>query len=142
MQFRDKLKQILVVKESPHRIALAFAVGVFIGMSPFFGIHVVLGIILAWMFNLNKFITLIGVFVTNPWTIVPIYTFGTWVGAQFIGIDDVIPDVEWTHITFLGFVSEFRPLLVSFVTGTTCVGIVAAVIGYIIIYYAVKINRG
>jgi len=31
-------------------------------------------ILVAWICRLNKFVTLVGVYVTNPWTIVPIYT--------------------------------------------------------------------
>jgi uncharacterized protein (DUF2062 family) len=140
--FRDKLRQVLIVQESPHKIAFAFAVGVFIGMSPLLGIHTLLGIAFAWKFRLNKFITLIGVFVTNPWTIVPIYTLGTWVGAQLMGIHDVIPEIEWNHITLLGFMNDFRPLLVAFIAGTTCIGLISALISYLIIYHAVKIRRG
>jgi uncharacterized protein (DUF2062 family) len=52
--------------------------GVFIGMSPLLGIHTVLGLFAASVLRLNRLITLVGVYVTNPWTIVPIYSFGTW----------------------------------------------------------------
>ena len=67
-------------------IALAFSVGIFVGMSPLFGIHTILGLILAWIFSLNKFVTIVGVYITNPWTIVPIYTFATWFGGKLLGL--------------------------------------------------------
>jgi len=123
-------------------MATAFAVGVFIGMSPLLGLHTVLGLIAAWMFRLNRVITLVGVFVTNPWTIVPIYSFGTWTGAKIIGMHKVIPVIDWTEITFLGFLKEFRPLLLPFLIGSSAVGLVAAVVSYFIIYSAVKKYRG
>lgn len=141
LKLREELRQIMSLKESPHRIAMAFAVGIFIGMSPLLGIHTILGIAVAWQFKLNRLVTLIGVFVTNPWTIVPIYTFGTWIGAKLLGIENIIPRIDWANISFLGFVNEFRPVLMPFIIGNTVVGIVSAVISYIFIYKAVKKSR-
>jgi uncharacterized protein len=123
-------------------MATAFAVGVFIGMSPLLGLHTVLGLFAAWLFRLNRVITLVGVFVTNPWTIVPIYSFGTWTGAKIIGMHKVIPVIDWTEITFLGFLKEFRPVVLPFIIGSTALGIVSAVASYFIIYSAVKKYRG
>ncbi|MBA3071244.1 MAG: DUF2062 domain-containing protein, partial [Nitrospirae bacterium] len=34
MEFKDRLRNILTIKDSPHRLAVAFAAGVFISMSP------------------------------------------------------------------------------------------------------------
>ena len=141
MHFKDRLRQILSVKESPHRIATAFAFGVFIGMSPLLGIHTLLGLFFAWIFRLNRIITLIGVYITNPWTIVPIYTFGTWVGARVMGIENIIPYIDWSNITFIVFMENFRPLILPFITGTILTGFVSAVISYFIIYMSVKKYR-
>ena len=135
------MRQVLAVKDSPSRIAASFAVGVFIGMSPLLGIHTLLGIAIAWQFRLNKFVTLIGVYVTNPWTIVPIYTFGTWVGVRLMGIDSIIPSVNWSSITFLGILESLRPFFIPFVIGSTLIGLVSAVIGYFLVYFAVKSGR-
>ncbi len=110
-------------------------------MSPLLGIHTVLGIALAYQFKLNRLVTLIGVYVTNPWTIVPIYTFGTWVGIRLLGLDNELPSINWHHITFFSFVREFRALLLPFFVGSTFVAFIAAVAGYILIHEAVKRGR-
>jgi hypothetical protein len=123
-------------------MAIAFAIGVFIGMSPLLGIHTILGLLAAWVFRLNRLITIVGVYVTNPWTIVPIYSFGTWIGAKIIGMDNLIPAIDWSHITFVGFFKEFRPLLLPFLIGNTAIGIVSAVVSYILIYKAARNYRG
>jgi uncharacterized protein (DUF2062 family) len=123
-------------------MATAFAIGVFIGMSPLLGIHTVLGLLAAWIFRLNRLVTLVGVYITNPWTIVPIYSFGTWIGAKIIRMHKVIPVIDWTEITFLGFLKEFRPLLFPFIIGSTALGLVSAIVSYFIIYNAVKKYRG
>jgi uncharacterized protein (DUF2062 family) len=142
LQIRDKLRQILSVKESPRRIALAFSMGVFIGMSPLLGIHTILGLIFAWMFRLNKFVTVVGVYITNPWTIVPIYTFSTWVGAKLLGIDSIIPHIDWSHLSMKELMHSFGPLLLPFLVGSTLLGVVSGCLSYVLVFRMVRKNRG
>ena len=141
MALRDKLREVLSVNDSPRKIAISFAIGIFIGMSPILGLHTVLGLAAAWAFRLNKFVTIVGVYVTNPWTIVPIYTFATWFGAKLMGIKDIIPDIQWNNLTFSYLVNEMKPLLLPFVLGNTVIGLLSAVIGYIVVYKAVVRSR-
>lgn len=136
--FRDRLRAILTLKDSPHRLAMAFAVGVFIGMSPLLGLHTVIGIVFAWVFRLNRLVTITGVFITNPWTIVPIYTFCIWVGAKCLGTKHIIPDIDWSHITFSYFFYELKPLVMPFILGTLLIGSILAIISYFFVYHAVK----
>ncbi|MDA8434144.1 MAG: DUF2062 domain-containing protein [Nitrospiraceae bacterium] len=142
MFFKEKLREILTVNEPPRKVAAAFALGIFIGMSPLLGIHTLLGIFLAWQLRLNKLVTLVGVYVTNPWTIVPIYTFGTWVGAKMLGVEQVIPTMDWHHMSLKILLVEFEHLLMPFIVGSTVNGAIAALIAYVVIYQSVKRNRG
>lgn len=142
MQISEKIRQVLVIQEPPRRIAVAFAVGLFLGMSPLLGVHTILALAVAWLFKLNKFVTLMGVFVTNPWTIVPIYSFGTWLGARIIGMDTVLPSIDWSHITLVSFFEGFRPLVTPFFLGTTVLGLVCAVMSYALIILAIRRRRG
>ncbi|MDH5203066.1 MAG: DUF2062 domain-containing protein [Nitrospirota bacterium] len=138
MAFRDRLREILKIKETPHRIALSFSTGVFIGMSPFLGIHTILGVIVAWLFKLNTFAIIAGVYVTNPWTIVPIYTFSTWVGVQCFGVKQIIPKIDWSTITFSKFINDLSPLLMPFIFGTLLIGLLSGIVSYLIIYRTIK----
>ncbi len=138
MAFRDRIKDVIKLKESPHRIALAFATGVFIGMSPLLGLHTLLGFVVAWIFRLNPFALLAGVYITNPWTIVPIYTFSTYVGAQCLGIEQIIPKIDWSDISFNYLLNNLEPLMMPFIVGTLMMGTLTSVISYIIIYKAAK----
>lgn len=139
--FRDKFRQILGLKESPHRIALAFSVGVFIGMSPLIGLHTVLGLLVAWLFKLNKLVSIAGVYVTNPWTIVPIYSFGIWLGAKLLHIDHIIPEIDWAYLSLERLLHALGPLLMPFLVGTTVLASVSALFSYLIIYRTVRKNR-
>jgi uncharacterized protein (DUF2062 family) len=138
LAFSDRIKAVIKVKESPHRIALAFAAGVFIGMSPLLGFHTLLGFASAWIFRLNPFAVLAGVYITNPWTIVPIYTFSTYIGAQCLGIEQIIPKIDWSDISFINLMNDLEPLLMPFILGTLLIGSVMSVISYIIVYLAAK----
>jgi len=136
--FIDRIKDIIKLKESPHRVALAFSTGVFIGMSPLLGMHTVLWVLAAWLFRLNTFAIIAGVNVTNLWTIVPIYAFSTWLGAQCLGIEYLIPDIDWPNVTFSFILNSFEHLLLPFIFGTFLVGSLTASASYIIIYRAIK----
>ncbi|HUO77226.1 MAG TPA: DUF2062 domain-containing protein [Thermodesulfovibrionales bacterium] len=138
MALRDKIRLLFEVKDTPHRISMAFALGIFIGISPLFGIHTILGISLAHLFRLNRFVTIIAVYVTNPWTIIPIYTFCTWVGAKCLGIKQILPDIDWGHITFSMLLKDLGPLLMPFLLGTVLIGLLASVASYVIIYRLLK----
>ncbi len=57
---RRWLDQLLHTHDTPHRTAAAFAVGVFFGFSPFLGLHIVLGLVVAFAFRLNRVAVLLG----------------------------------------------------------------------------------
>ena len=142
MALKDKIKLILSVKDTPHRISVAFALGIFIGMSPLFGVHTLLGLLVAYVFRLNKLATVVGVYITNPWTIIPIYTFSTWVGGKCLGVHKILPDVDWKHITFSALMNDLSPLLMPFVVGTFLIGTLVSIAAYITIYHLVKRRNG
>ena len=144
--FKDKFKSILSIKESPRRIALAFALGVFIGISPFLGLHYIGAFFLAWLFRLNKLVAIVGVSVNNPWTIVPISTFCVWIGAKTLGIKEVLPEVDWAGISLTKIISTFTdlesltimtkklwPVISSFFVGSMLICTISAIASYFII---------
>jgi len=141
LALRDKLRQVIGIKDSPRKIALSFGIGVFLGMSPLLGLHTILGIVLAWGLRLNKFVTIVGVYVTNPWTIVPIYTFATWLGARLLGMDHILPEIDWHNIGIPELIRDLEPILPPFIVGTIFLGLAGGLLGYVIIYYAVIKQR-
>jgi hypothetical protein len=136
--FRDRIRGLLTVRDTPRRIAATFAAGIFIGISPLIGIHTLLGLLIAQAFGLNRFVMLSGVYITNPWSVVPIYTFCTWVGMLVLGVDYVLPEVDWHTVTASAVIHELRHVLMPFVVGTTIVGSAAAALSYIIMIKAAR----
>src|SRR5688572_19685112 len=74
------------VEDSPHRIALAFGLGVFIAFSPLLGLHTAMALGIALLFRLSKAAVIIGIYVNNPWTIAPMYMAGTLLGCGMLGV--------------------------------------------------------
>jgi uncharacterized protein (DUF2062 family) len=137
----ERIRGVLHVRDTPHRIALAFAFGVFLGMSPLIGLHTVSAFFIASLLNLNRLVALVGVFITNPWTIVPIYTFCIWVGARLVGLNQILPTVDWSNLSFITMMSELKQLIIPFLVGTIVVGVVSAVVSYFIVHWAVVTYR-
>jgi hypothetical protein len=133
VRFIDRIRAILSIGDTPHKIAISFAIGIFLGMSPLIGLHTVLALAAAWIFRLNRLVILSGVYVTNPWSVIPIYTFCTWVGTLLLGIDDVLPTVDWRHMTMSSVFGDLRYILLPFVVGSTVVGLFSSVLSYFVI---------
>jgi uncharacterized protein (DUF2062 family) len=134
MVFRDKFRQIFHVKDTPHRIAMAFAIGVFIGISPLLGIHTLSAFFIAWFLSLNRFVAVVGVYITNPWTIIPIYSFSLWIGARLVGMRRILPQIDWESITFMYLINKLTPLVLPFIVGCLVVGAIAGILSYFVIY--------
>jgi uncharacterized protein (DUF2062 family) len=96
------LERLVSLDDSPQRIALGFAVGVFLAFTPLLGLHTLLGLLLAFAFGLNRVAVLVGLFINNPWTLFPIYGLATYVGGLFVGFPPS------SHVPPLGFGALFQ----------------------------------
>ena len=99
------LRKLLALDDTPERVALAFSLGVLLAFSPLLGLHTILGLTIAFAFRLNRAAILIGVFVNNPWTIVPIYSAAAYLGWYLFGLPAVpdLPDFRWTYLWYSGY---------------------------------------
>jgi uncharacterized protein (DUF2062 family) len=83
---RRWLERLLHIHDTPERTAAAFALGCFIGFSPFLGFHTLIAIVLAFVFNLNRVAALLGVYSNVPWIVAGYYVFTTLLGARLTGV--------------------------------------------------------
>jgi uncharacterized protein (DUF2062 family) len=84
---RRWLERLLHVHDTPKRTAAAFTLGVFVGFSPFLGLHTVIAITLCFIFNLNRVAALLGVYSNVPWIIAGYYAFTTMLGAEVTDVE-------------------------------------------------------
>jgi hypothetical protein len=50
----------------------------------------------------------------------------------------MIPEIDWSNLSFINLLNDLEPLLMPFILGTLLMGSVMSVISYIIIYLAAK----
>ena len=123
--------------DPPHKLALAFALGIFIAFSPWIGFHVISCILFASLFRVSKFVVVTAAFVNNPWTIVPMYAFCIWLGMKVTGDTMAVPHIAWNELTLTSMYAILKPYLWSYLAGTIIVSTVAGVVSYFFFYWAV-----
>ena len=137
---QDRIRSLFRLNDSPHKLATAFALGVFIAFSPTIGLHTISCLLLAWVFRLSKLVMITAAFINNPWTIVPMYGTCLWLGMKITG-GTAIPHVAWNELHLTSAYMILKPYLWPFVAGTLIVGLIAAAFSYGVIYWAVTRYR-
>jgi uncharacterized protein (DUF2062 family) len=140
-QIRSHLVRLLHLKESPHRTALAFAIGVFIAFSPTYGLHTLSALLCAWAFRLNVVALMAGALINNPWTLVPVLGATLWTGVQLTGLPDV-PSANWSDLNILAFYEQIRPYAAPFFLGGLVLSAIGAAVSYPIAYMLISAHRG
>jgi uncharacterized protein (DUF2062 family) len=137
---RAWLDRLLHIDDTPERTAAAFALGVFFGFSPFLGLHTLLGILFAFLLNLNRVSVLLGVYSNLPWFLGPYYVVATMVGAEITG--HRVPPGFRTQFRALFELSLFqgefwhrlgmvlRPLGLPYVVGSTIGAVLLSAVSY------------
>ncbi|MBN1437275.1 MAG: DUF2062 domain-containing protein [Sedimentisphaerales bacterium] len=78
--------RVLHADDSPHRIALGIALGLFIAWTPTVGIQMMLVLAAATLLRANKLVGVPLVWISNPLTIVPIYFFNYCLGRYILSL--------------------------------------------------------
>jgi uncharacterized protein (DUF2062 family) len=122
------------IPQSPHDIAKAFAVGVFIGILP--GMGSVVAVLAAFVFRLSKVATLLGSLLTNPWTVAFVYAASFKIGRWVLGHTEPI---DWKQIFSLrtGWPAELGRTLPPLVVGGVTLGLILSLISYSIVRFFV-----
>lgn len=85
--------RVLHVDDTPHRIALGVAVGIFVTWTPTVGLQMVLTVLIAILLRANKFVGIPFVWISNPVTLVPIYKWCNYeIGRWMLGGNYQSPD--------------------------------------------------
>jgi hypothetical protein len=138
--FRARLRQVLHLQESPQRTALAFALGIFIGFSPAYGLHTAMVVVCAWLFRLNFLALFTGALINNPWTIIPILGATYWTGALLLGRTET-PTFDWHDMSFTGIYQQVLPYAVPFLLGGLVLSVLGALLSYPAAYLFIQKYR-
>ena len=140
------LGRLLNLNDTPERIAFAFAIGVFLAFSPLLGLHTFLGLTLAFLFGLNRVAVLVGLFVNNPWTLVPIYGAAAYVGGLLVGFPagSNTPGFGWhemLHSSFWLRVIGDWEVIKPIVLGSFILSLVASSLSYPVALFLVQKSK-
>lgn len=130
---RAQLTTLLYLQESPHRTALAFAVGAFIAFSPTYGLHTLSVLFCAWAFRLNLVALMAGAFLNNPWTVGPILGATFWTGFILSGFPEP-PAANWDDLSLEALYAYALPFAWPFLVGAMVLGLLGAAVGYATAY--------
>jgi len=141
-----RMKQHLLHPElTPHQVALSFALGFHICWNPLLGLHTALVLLLCFLFKgLHRPVMLVGAFLNNPWTMVPIATASTYAGNLLLGrgLSLDLAAIDWrsigwkTFTTREGFEAASRmlePILVPYLLGGALTSLLAFGVGYLVV---------
>ena len=84
-KFKHYLRLLGELEGTPAKRARGIAVGVFSGCFPFFGLQSLMGICLASLLKGNHLLAVIGTWISNPLTYIPLYLFNYKIGSFFLG---------------------------------------------------------
>ena len=145
--------RVLHVDDTPHRIALGVAVGIFVTWTPTIGFQMILTLMLASLLRANKFVGIPFVWISNPLTAPMIYWPNFELGHRLLGGNYHRPDfmkafqangsgmlevwVNRVRSFWEATWHAFAPLWL----GSIVVGLVLGVLSYVAVHYAVVAYR-
>lgn len=125
--------RLLRLREHPHAIARGFAVGIFAGCLPLMGLQFVISLLLAFMVRGNKFTAILGTWISNPFTYVPLFFFNFHVGKLILGFfrDNQNLAINWQ--SWRDFAQMGREITITLLFGSVIVGVIFGAIAYYLI---------
>jgi len=144
--------RVLSLDDTPHRIALGLAIGIFVTFTPTIGLQMLLTVLLATLFRANKAVGVPFVWISNPLTIVPVYgpsfLLGSWMlggrysWQQFNAVFTKAFQLEggWIDKTQAWWEAAW-PIFPPLWLGSILISLVLGVVAYIVTYRAVLAFR-
>ncbi len=144
--FREKgfkrffFEDLLHSEDPPLKKSLSVALGVLIGLSPFWGFQTVIVLFLAWIFRLNKLIA----FAFSNVSIPPLIPFVVYAcletGTFVLGQSTAASSFNWRQFdTYRPYIQQH---LTEYVVGSFVLGIFAATVTGMLAYLLLNIRSG
>lgn len=126
------------LSDTPHAVALGFAIGVFTAATPFLGTHMVMAVLLAWVIGGSVVAALLGTFFGNPLTY-PLLWYSTYeVGNLMLGGKADEPRIDLSGGIFQSSLDQLWPILKPMTLGSVPVGLALAALSYVLVWPMVE----
>jgi uncharacterized protein (DUF2062 family) len=121
------------LSDTPHAVALGFAIGVFTAVTPFLGTHMVMAALLAWVIGGSVVAALLGTFVGNPITY-PLFWYSTYeVGNLMLRGEGAKEPIDLSGGIFQSSLDQLWPFLKPMTLGCLPVGLALAALSYVLV---------
>jgi uncharacterized protein (DUF2062 family)/uncharacterized protein YjlB len=135
---RQAYDRFLRIRGNPREIAGGFALGLFVGMSPYLGLHMAIAVLLAACFKWNKIAAATGVWISNPLTAPFLYGATYVAGARFLGLKKgVMPPLPMNLEDLLPLFGQAPEFFWILTVGGVILGLPAAGAGYYLAHSAI-----
>lgn len=137
-------RRVLLLRATPHEVALGFAIGVFCACTPFLGVQTLLAFALAFVLRVSMPAAILGTFISNPLSWPAIWSGSYIAGALLLGQDPAYAADHLTDTanalgatlsapspeTLNAAVDYLSPIVEPMVVGGLLVGLIAAIFSY------------
>ncbi len=122
------------INDTPHRIALGLAVGIFLGILP--GTGPIAALCAAFILRVNRASALIGSLLVNTWTNILTFLLAIKIGSVILKLDwqkvykeslSIFKDFRLASVFKLPIIKILYPALIGYFV----IGLIAALIGYL-----------
>ncbi len=157
---RKILRRIVFSQSSANSVAWGVALGLFIGLTPTVGFQMIIAALLATLLGANRLASVLSVWVSNPFTLAPIYYFNFRVGASFLPVERAaevrehfalvaervaeisVTDFPATMGAALGEMGRLGfDIIAALIVGSIVVGAVAVAVSYPVTLWTVNLVR-
>ena len=140
--FQMPYRRFLRIRGEAREIALCFALGLFVGITPTMGIQMIIAVFFAALFKWNKISAAIGVWISNPLTAPVIYSITYLFGAGILGLKNSFRLSDLQGFTAVVEILKKAPeIFVALIVGGIVLGFPIAVLGYYLSYTAIQKYR-
>jgi uncharacterized protein len=141
-KLRSVFTRLLSIEGKPKKVALSYALGIFLATTPFLGVKAIIAIVLTQLFKWKKVAAVIGVYHVNALTAPFFYAFSFVVGKNVMGYDCSFDFPE--KVGFQAILACFtgsKEVFLSLLIGGIIVGIPLAFAAYKILLFLLNKKR-
>jgi len=139
LTLKERIKQLWTLHSTPHEIALGVAIGVFIAITPLYGLHTIMVILAAILIKrTNKLAILLGTNISTTLT----FPFITWAGYNIgrLVIGGSYPALEWAifkKFSYKTILEFYYPLFI----GSLILGALLAAGFYLLTLWFIEMRK-
>jgi uncharacterized protein len=121
------------LSDSPHAVALGFAVGAFSAATPFLGTHMMMAALIAWLIGGSIVSAVLGTFLGNPLTYPLLWYLTYEAGNLMLGGHVQKHRIDLSNGIFQSSLAKLWPILKPMTLGCIPVGLALAALSYVLV---------